>query len=420
MVRDSPSINTNNLTAVQLMELDACSRCGECVLWCPTYDASGQDPGLAPRDKILRWREFMNKSYGLRAKLFGPKQIPEEEIEKFKDDVYGCTTCGMCATVCESGINTVELWEAIRANLVKRGNGPFGKQGMFVKLIGEYLNPYMCDPKERLDWVPDDVKIADKADYLYFGGCTAELRQKKLAFATARVLNHLDIDFTMLGEDEVCCCSALIRTGQYELEDIARKAARKNVDGIIAKGATKVLFACAGCYRTAIIDWPRLLGEELPFEIIHIAEFLDDLIDQGKIQWKKPFDNKTVTYHDPCHLGRHVGVFEPPRKVLRAIPGLNFVEMDRIKDNQRCCGAGGGVKAGIPDLALGVAETRVKDALEKNPDILSSACPFCKRNLCDGRDSLNLTTEELEVDDLIVLTAEALGISLDDCEDQAK
>ncbi len=419
MSRREPSITTDNLTSVQLMEIDSCTRCGECVNWCPTYDASNKDPGLAPRDKILRWRQFMNKSYGLRARLFGPREIAEEEIDQFKEDVYKCTTCGMCATVCESGINTIELWEAMRANLVKRGNGPYGKQGMFVKLIGEYMNPYMADPKDRLSWVPEDVKIADKAEVLYFGGCTAELRQKKLAFATARVLNHLGIEFTMLGEDEVCCCSALIRTGQYELEDIARKAARKNVDGIKAKGAKTVLYACAGCYRTSLVDWPRLLGEEMPFEIVHIAEFLEDQIKQGNLKWEKPFDNKVVTYHDPCHLGRHVGVYDPPRAVLENIPGINFVEMDRIKENQRCCGAGGGVKAGVPDLALGVAETRVQDALEKKPNILSSACPFCKRNLSDGRDSLGLTPDELEVEDLIVLTANALGISLADCEDQA-
>ncbi|WP_305063852.1 (Fe-S)-binding protein [Methanococcoides sp.] len=413
MMKGEPSINTNNLTAVQLMEIDACVRCGECVKWCPTYDASNKDPGLAPRDKILRWGQFMNKSYGLRARLFGPKAIPEEDIAQFKDDVYKCTTCGMCATVCEVGINTIELWESMRANLVKRGNGPYGKQGMFVKLIGEYSNPYMADNKDRLKWIPDDVKIADKAEILYFGGCTAELRQQKLAFATARVLNHLGIEFAMLGEDEVCCCSALVRTGQHEIEDIARRAARKNVDGIVAKGAKTVLYACAGCYRTSLIDWPRLLNEEMPFKIVHITEFLEDLIKEGKLEWKKPFDNLTVTYHDPCHLGRHVGVYEPPRFVLNAIPGLNLKEMDRIKENQRCCGAGGGVKAGVPDLALGVAETRVQDALAKNPDILSSACPFCKRNLSDGRDSLG--ADELVVEDVIVLTAEALGISLDDC-----
>jgi len=410
MSKKAPSIDTKNLTAVQLMELDSCTRCGECVKWCPTYAASGQKPGLAPRDKILRWRQFMNKSYGLKAKLFGPTEIPQSELEEFKDDVHGCTTCGICATVCESGINTVELWESLRTNLVKKGIGPFGKQGMFPKLIGQYHNPYLLDQKDRLAWVPPDVKIADKANIVYFTGCTAGYKQLALAFATSRVLNKLGIEFTMLGEDEWCCGSALIRTGQVHVNDVARSLAKHNVEAIKAKGATKVLYACAGCFRASKVDWPRLLGEELPFEVVHITEFLEDLIKKDKIKWEKSID-KTVTYHDPCHLGRHVGVYDAPRFVLEHIPGVKFVEMDRVKEFQRCCGAGGGVKAGIPDLALGVAESRVKDALETNADILSSSCPFCKRNLMDGRDSLKA---DIEVEDVIVLVAQALGLSVEE------
>ncbi len=410
MAKKTPSIDTKNLTAVQLMELDSCTRCGECVKWCPTYAASGQKPGLAPRDKILRWKQYMDKSYGLKAKLFGPKEIPQSELEEFKDDVHGCTTCGICATVCESGINTVELWESLRTNLVKKGIGPFGKQSMFPKLIGQYHNPYLLDQKDRLAWVPPDVKIADKANIVYFTGCTAGYKQLALAFATSRVLNKLGIEFTMLGEDEWCCGSALIRTGQVHVDDVARKLAKHNVEAIKAKGATKVLYACAGCFRASKVDWPRLLGEELPFEVVHITEFLQDLIKEDKIKWEKKLD-KTVTYHDPCHLGRHVGVYDAPRFVLEHIPGVKFVEMDRVKEFQRCCGAGGGVKAGIPDLALGVAESRVKDALDTNADILSSACPFCKRNLMDGRDSLKA---DIEVEDIIVLVAQALGLSVEE------
>ena len=410
MAKKTPSIDTKNLTAVQLMELDSCTRCGECVKWCPTYAASGQKPGLAPRDKILRWKQYMDKSYGLKAKLFGPKEIPQSELEEFKDDVHGCTTCGICATVCESGINTVELWESLRTNLVKKGIGPFGKQSMFPKLIGQYHNPYLLDQKDRLAWVPPDVKIADKANIVYFTGCTAGYKQLALAFATSRVLNKLGIEFTMLGEEEWCCGSALIRTGQVHVDDVARNLAKHNVEAIKAKGATKVLYACAGCFRASKVDWPRLLGEELPFEVIHITEFLQDLIKEDKIKWEKTID-KTVTYHDPCHLGRHVGVYDAPRFVLEHIPGVKFVEMDRVKEFQRCCGAGGGVKAGIPDLALGVAESRVKDALDTNADILSSACPFCKRNLMDGRDSLKA---DIEVEDIIVLVAQALGLSVEE------
>lgn len=406
MVKRTPSIDTKNLTAVQLMELDACVRCGECVKWCPTYAASGEKPGLAPRDKILRWREYMNKSYGLKARLFGPQEIPKSELEEFKDDVHGCTTCGICSTVCESGINTVELWESMRANLVKKGLGPYGKQNMFPKLIGQYHNPYMKDQKDRLAWVPEDVKIEDKADIVYFTGCTAGYNQLALAFATSRVLNKLGIKFAMLGEDEWCCGSALIRTGQAHINNVPFELAKHNVEAIQKKGAKKVLFACAGCFRAAKVDWPRLLGKELPFEVVHVSEFLADLIKQDKIKWEKSI-NKTITYHDPCHLGRHVGVFDAPRYVLSHIPGVKFVEMDRIKEFQRCCGAGGGVKAGLPDLALGVAQSRVEDAVATNADILSSCCPFCKRNLMDGRDALQV---DLVVEDVIELVAEALGL----------
>jgi heterodisulfide reductase subunit D len=410
MAKRTPSIDTKNLTAVQLMELDSCTRCGECVKWCPTYAATDGKPGLAPRDKILRWRQFMNKSYGIKAKLFGPQEIPQSELEEFKDDVHSCTTCGICGTVCESGINTVELWEALRANLVKKGIGPYGKQNMFPKLIGQYHNPYLLDQKDRLAWVPDDVKIEDKSDLVYFTGCTAGYKQLTLAFATSRVLNKLGIKFAMLGEDEWCCGSALIRTGQAHVNDmVPLQVAKHNVEAIKKMGAKKVLFACAGCFRTAKIDWPRLLGEELPFEVVHITEFLEDLIKQGKIKWEKSID-KTITYHDPCHLGRHVGVYDAPRYVLSHIPGVKFVEMDRIKEFQRCCGAGGGVKAGIPDLAEGIAQSRVKDALETKADLLSSACPFCKRNLMDGRDSMKA---DIDVEDVIELVAQALGLKLD-------
>jgi len=410
MAKRTPSIDTKNLTAVQLMELDSCTRCGECVKWCPTYAATDGKPGLAPRDKILRWRQYMNKSYGIRAKLFGPQEIPQSELEEFKDDVHSCTTCGICGTVCESGINTVELWEALRANLVKKGIGPYGKQNMFPKLIGQYHNPYLLDQKDRLAWVPDDVKIEDKSDIVYFTGCTAGYKQLTLAFATSRVLNKLGIKFAMLGEEEWCCGSALIRTGQAHVNDMMPlQVAKHNVEALKEKGAKKVLFACSGCFRAAKVDWPRLLGKELPFEVVHITEFLADLIKQGKIKWEKSID-KTITYHDPCHLGRHVGVYDAPRYVLTHIPGVKFVEMERIKEFQRCCGAGGGVKAGIPDLADGVAQSRVKDALETKADILSSACPFCKRNLMDGRDSMKA---DIDVEDVIELVAQALGLKLD-------
>jgi len=404
-----PSINTVDLSVKQLMEIDACTRCGECVKYCPTFDARDHNQDIEPRDKILRWRKFMNKSFGLKARIFGPEKIPDEEIKKFTEDLYNCTTCGMCGTVCPAGIDTIELWEAIRVNLVKRGDGPYGKQSLFPKLISEHHNPYVKDQKKRLDWMTPDIQIAEESDIAYFIGCTAGYNQQVLCVSTARILNKLDVPFIVLGEDEWCCGSALIRTGQPHINDAPRQLALHNIEALKNKGVKRVIFACAGCFRAAKIDWPRAYGKELPFEAIHMSQFLAEQLDAGKIKWEKSFE-KTVTYHDPCHLGRHVGVFEEPRKVLTSIPGLKFVEMERNRAEQRCCGAGGGVKAGIPDLAMGVAKARIKDAQDTNADVLISTCPFCRRNLLDGRNDLGI---DMPVDDLVVLTANIMGLSTD-------
>ncbi len=422
-----PSLKIKNLTSVQLMELDSCVRCGECNNWCPTYDASGNSPNLSPKNKIYRWKKFIDKSYGIFARIFGPSKINEEEFNNFVNDVHSCTTCGICATVCEAGINTVELWEGIRANLVKRGNGPFGgpngKQAMMPNIISKFKNSYNEDNKNRLNWIPKDVIIEDKAEILYFGGCTAEMKQTNLAISTARVLNKLGIKFCMLGEDECCCGSVLIRTGQYQKEELAKKLAILNVEAIEKKGAKIVLYACSGCFRASLVDWPRLIGKELPFKVMHVSQYLSDLIEKGLINWeKKPFDDdKVVTYHDPCHLGRHVGVYEEPRNILKSMPGMSYVEMKRSKSYQRCCGAGGGVKAGIPELALSISKQRVMDAEEvlygpeKNGDInvFAQACPFCKRNLSDGKKSLLENGDqkaEMIIEDIIEISARALGL----------
>jgi Fe-S oxidoreductase len=426
MARRAPSLEIKNLTAVQLMELDGCIRCGECAEWCPTYEGSGFKPNMSPRDKIYRWKRFVDKSYGFWATIFGPKEIPEEEFVEFKDDVHGCTTCGICATVCEAGINTVELWEAMRANLVKRGTGPYGKQGAMPKIISDTFNSYNEPKENRLTWIPGDVKIADKAEILYFMGCTAGMKQTNLAVSTARVLNKLGVEFCTLGEEEACCGSVLLRTGQYHKEDnLAKRLAESNVSKIKAKGAKTVLYACSGCFRASLVDWPRLLGEETPFKVMHVSQFLAEKLEKGEIKWeKKPFgEDKIVTYHDPCHLGRHVGVYEEPRKVLQSMPGMEYVEMDRNRSYQRCCGAGGGVKAGMPELALSIAKARVGDAIsvlypegekKTKTNVFAQACPFCKRNLSDGRDALLAEENEradIVIEDVIEISARALGLS---------
>ncbi|HNS25932.1 MAG TPA: (Fe-S)-binding protein, partial [Methanobacteriaceae archaeon] len=205
------------LKSTQLMELDGCTRCQECMKWCPTFDVRQDRPEITPMYKIAKFRELLGSQYGLRAKLFGPKTFNEDEINRFTEDTYYCTTCGVCGTVCESGINTVELWEAMRPNLVARGNGPYGKQSFFPALLGKDRNPFQAKQEERLCWVPKDATVLESSEIAYFAGCTAAYRQQALAVASVRLMNALDIPFCMLGKDEWCCSSALVRTGQRNI-----------------------------------------------------------------------------------------------------------------------------------------------------------------------------------------------------------
>jgi heterodisulfide reductase subunit D len=401
------------LMSTQLMELDGCTRCQECMKWCPTYDVYKDRPEITPMYKIAKFRELLGSQYGLRAKLFGSKPLNEDEVNQFMDDTYMCTTCGVCGTVCESGINTVELWEAIRPNLVTRGNGPWGKQSFFPMLLGKDRNPYQAKQEDRLCFVPDDAEVLDSAKIAYFAGCTAAYRQQALGVATVRILNALDIPFCMLGKDEWCCSSALVRTGQ---RDVMRDHAVHNVDAIKDRGVETVVYACAGCIRTASIDWPRWYEGYIPYKNVPLAVYLREKIQSGEVEWKRALNDLNVTFHDPCHSGRHlmhhVGrdwAFEAPRDVYNSIPGLNYKEMTRSREFQRCCGAGGGVKAGQPDLALGCAMARVRDGQAVNADVISSTCPFCRRNIMDGRNEMK---SDIKVADQVELMAAAMGLNV--------
>lgn len=208
---------------------------------------------------------------------------------------------------------------------------------------------------------------------LYFRGCTARERLPEIAGATERLLEIAGVDFHTL-DGEKCCGSVLLRTGFI---DDAKKQIEKNTD--ILKGK-KIITSCAGCYKTLKDDYEGL-------DVIHISQLLDDLIKQGKLNFSKRDFN--VTYHDSCHLGRHSNVFDEPRNVIKAV--ANLVEMENIRENSLCCGAGGGVKSAYPEIADEMASSRIAQANETGCKTLITPCPFCK---------LNLENENMEVLDL--------------------
>ena len=208
---------------------------------------------------------------------------------------------------------------------------------------------------------------------LYFRGCTAREKQTGISQATERLLKEAGVDYRIL-DDEKCCGSVLLRTGFLKE---AEEQIRRNTD--VLKGE-KIITSCAGCYKTLKDDYEGL-------DVIHISQLLDKLIKEGKIKIsKKDFD---VTYHDACHLGRHSGVFDEPREVIKSV--ANLIEMENNRESSLCCGAGGGVKSAYPEIANQMAELRINQAKQTGCSTLVTPCPFCK---------LNLENEDMEVLDL--------------------
>ncbi len=208
---------------------------------------------------------------------------------------------------------------------------------------------------------------------LYFRGCTARERETDIASATERLLELADVDFHTL-DDEKCCGSVLLRTGFI---DEATEQIKKNTD--VLKGE-KIITSCAGCYKTLKEDYEGL-------DVIHISQLLNELINEGMFNLSR--NDLDVTYHDSCHLGRHCNVFDEPREVIKSV--ANLIEMENIRENSLCCGAGGGVKSAYPEIAGQMAASRLNQAKETGCNTLVTPCPFCK---------LNLENDEIEVLDL--------------------
>jgi len=320
--------------------------------------------------------------------------------------MYQCPTCNACAETCAYDMDNAAIYEALRAELIDAGCGLEAHIPMNKAMV-ELLNPYERDNKQKKDWLGKlDFKIKDatkeKADVLYFVGCTAALTPEiqTVAINTAKVLKKLGIEFSVYGEFEVCCGSVAKRTGDL---NAFNSVAIKNYELFKKSGAKIIITSCAGCYRTLKTDYMDYL-EDLGIEVLHTIEFICKIINEQEFQLKHL--GITATYHDPCHTGRNVGVkedinplYEEPREILRKI--VNLVEMKTIKENTKCCGAGGGVKKGFPELALEIAKSRVKEAEDTRAQYLVSICPFCYRNLSDAIEDLNLNMKMVDLMELI-------------------
>lgn len=229
---------------------------------------------------------------------------------------------------------------------------------------------------------------------LYFKGCVVREKLPGIAQATEKILKKAGIDYTLLG-NESCCGSFLMRTG---FKDEAEEVMKNNLQDILAANEKTILVSCSGCYNTLKNDYKSLFDVEL--DVIHTSELVKELLVENKIHVNST--EKTVTYHDPCHLGRHSGIYEEPRDAINA--SADLVEMKRNRERSRCCGAGSGVKSAFPELALEVGCRRIQDAEEVGAEILVTTCSFCILNLENALEKTKNQDENGSVASVMDLT----------------
>ena len=388
-----------------------CPSCAGCK-WVELNYVSGVD--FAMRCPSLQYGRFL--SYGAAGKcpiiwdlMTGALDWASPSTLKV---AYMCSLCGGCDVGCKRNLDLeIQLMlESLRARLVEKGVGPMPQHKTVTSAIDKSHNIYGSEQKKRLDWMPKDISPAKQADMLYWVGCRASFVDTEIAQATAKILKAANKDFMVLKE-EPCCGNLLFTTGQA---DKARKLAQDNIKLIKERGAKTVVFSCAECYRMVKVDYPKLLGistADLGFEVKHITELVDGWVKDGSLKLENKVDMK-VTYHDSCGLGRLSepwyhwegelgdwgcwvpprnirrgmnGVYEPPRDILKAIPGVELVEMPRRRDQTYCCGAGGGAKEAYPDFASFAASERLREAATTTgAEAIVAACPLCKENFKDA------------------------------------
>ena len=343
-----------------------CVQCGACRSFCPVFNVVG-------------WESANTRGRMLIIKSLLEGRHPSEDV---LPSLASCTTCGICAAKCPAGVNPPEVVEAARAQLVKCGITTKVQEKLRASVITSGNS--FGEAKDRTHWLSDTERsqLPEKSDYVYFVGCFDSYRYPEFAEKTFKVLQRFGV--TLL-PDEQCCVSLLLRTGFGE---DAEKVMKRNLEQIRKVGAHMIITSCAGCYTTLKNNYP----EEL--HVISLPEFLAEHLDELKL---KKLD-LTVTYHDPCHLGRHNKIYEAPRKVIQAICTLK--EMKNIKENSRCCGGGGGVRIGYPDISLELARNRLEDVPE-GVDYIITSCPLCVRNLRDAGG-------DIEVIDIVELVAMAM------------
>lgn len=358
----------------------SCFQCGTCTARCPSGRVSQY------RSRQL----FHMAQLGLKSKIFE------------SEDLWSCTTCLSCMKNCPWEVKTTDA--IIKMRTLAAGSGYVKPEHEpLIKSLLSYDNPWLQPRSGRTRWARK-LKLKDlskkQGDILYYVGCTAgyDPRLWEMTKSVVEIVESAGVDIGYLGKKEKCCGGTVRGIGH---PDVFEKLANENTELFDNSGAHTIIYSCPGCYNTQKNAYATLL--DVQQRQMHSVEFVAELLAEGKIPLKEV--EAVVTYHDPCHLGRHCEVFDAPRQILKSVPGVEFREMQFIRENSWCCGAGGGVKTGFKDRAVDMAVRRLEQAEETGAEYIVTACSFCYQNLLDG---IKKSESALKMIDIMELVRKAM------------
>jgi Fe-S oxidoreductase len=376
-----------------LLDFATCTECGRCQSQCPAWNTGKP---LSPKLLVMGLRDHaLAKAPYLLDRESAPDAARAEAEKPLVGDggviepdvLWSCTTCGACVEQCPVDIEHVDhIVDMRRYQVLVEGAFP-EEAAVMLRNLEHAGDPWGRGARERLAWTADlpfevrvvDGTIPDDVEYLFWVGCAGALdsRGQRTTRAVAELLHAAGVNFAVLGEGETCTGDPARRIGN---EYLFATLAESNVDTLNAAGARAIVATCAHCFNTLANEYPQLGGH---FEVVHHTQLLARLVAEGRLTPIVPVD-ATVTYHDPCYLGRHNRVFAPPREILGAIPGARLAELPRNRERSFCCGAGGARMWMDETIGSRINENRTDEALAQRPDLVTAACPYCVVMLADG------------------------------------
>jgi heterodisulfide reductase subunit D len=397
MPETPPPLTPSDFRAADLLAMDACSQCRICAEVCPAVAAAG-DGKLSGAFRLRALQRLLRAGGGRWRRLFGLRPPGPEALKGLAETVYRCTLCGRCEEACPSGIRLRELWLALRQGLVRAGAHP-AKVDRIGENIAATRNVFREDNAERADWVeglrraPADGHVRPRAEVVYFTGCVAAYfpMAQKIPQALAEIFEAARVDFTLLGGEEWCCGFPLLGAG---LAERVAELARHNIAAVRARGAQTVVLACPSCYQMWRAHYPPAGAA-----VRHATQFLRDLLRAGRLPLKRL--DLTVTYHDPCDLGRAAREFDAPREVIAALPGVRLVEMAHHRERCRCCGGGGNLEMIDAGLSAEIARAKIEEARATGAQAVVTACQQCVRTMATRTRRHQIPLEVLDLTQLV-------------------